>query len=236
MARNGVATRTTAKAAAAKLATAKVPTGAAAATVSAEAATRGERTKAAIKQAILKLAMKRDLSEIALADICKAARVTTGALYFHFTGKDDAVEAMVLDQLAEIYGTLAGAAPAADAAGLIGRVVANTARFHQRGPKLAGVIEATVQTRPRVYAAWLEARRPVVAALEQAIAAARVARGLPPDGAAYLAHIVLTSVEDLAVDTFRWQNPTLAPFAEDIEAWVARQTAFWSFAILAPLP
>lgn len=199
-------------------------------------ASRGERTKASIKQAILKLAVKRDLPDISLADICKTARVTTGALYFHFTGKEDAVEAMVLDQLAEIYGVLAGPDAPRAAPALIAWIVENTARFHQRGRKLAGVIEATIQTRPRVYDAWIEARRPVIAALETAIAEARSAQGLPAGDAPYLAHILLTSVEDLAVDTFRWQNPTLAPFAVDTDAWVRRQAALWGFAILAPLP
>jgi hypothetical protein len=36
------------------------------------------------------------------------------------------------------------------------------------------------------------------------------------------------------MDLFQWNNPTLAPFAQTVEAWNERQQALWSWAILAP--
>ena len=71
---------------------------------------------------------------------------------------------------------------------------------------------------------------------QEAIAEARAARGLPAQDAPYLAHFILNSIEDLAMDVFQWKNPTLTPFADTEENWNRRQAALWAWAVLAPMP
>lgn len=201
----------------------------------AETDSRGERTRRGIKRAIARLASKKEVADITLADVCAATKLTTGAIYFHFGGRDEAIEEMVIDEIQSLYaermkddGSSFGA--------FVSSVIAGSTRYHQRMKRMPRAISVIINTRPRAYAAWLEARRPLVARLERLIVDARREAGLTADAAPYLAHFILNSIEDLAMDVFQWQNPTLAPFASDLDDWNARQTALWSWAILAPVP
>ncbi len=197
---------------------------------------KGERTRKLIKKAISKLATKKDVAEISLADICKAANLTTGALYFHFKGKDEAIEEMIIDEVWSIYTTYKQATEGCDFDEAIGIILDISTRLHIANKKLPRAIQVVINTRPKAYAAWIEARSPLIGQLEGAIADARREKGLPVDPAPYLAHFILNSVEDLALDVYQWNNPTLAPFARTPDDWSSRQRALWSWAILAPFP
>ena len=198
--------------------------------------TRGDRTRANIKAVIRRLATRKELADIALADICAAAKITTGALYFHFKGKEEAIEETIIDEIADIYGRRLAGAEGAPFATIVGRILERSSDYNRRCRKLARAVQVTVNTRPLAYQAWLAARAPLIVRIETAIVAARQGEGLDPDPAPYLAHFILNSIEDLALDVFYWSNPTLTPFAETVEAWNARQIALWNWAILAPIP
>jgi AcrR family transcriptional regulator len=137
---------------------------------------RGDRTRKQIKAAIAKLLSKRDVADITLADICKATRLTTGAVYFHFSGKDEAVEEMVIDEIDAIYSGLAGS-PDGDFETTVRQLIAACAEYEQANGQRSRAIQQVINARPRAYAAWLEARRPVVERLTALIAEARAARG-----------------------------------------------------------
>jgi len=198
--------------------------------------TRGDRTRARIKQAIAKLAATRDLNEITLADICRHAKVTTGALYFHFEDRDEAIDAMAIDEIEAIYARILGGFKGASVANLLQAIVVILTELHQQRGMLPRAVQSVINARPRVYAAWIAARRPLVTLLEDRISHARAAKRLPTAPAPYLAHLVLNSIEDLSMDVFQWKNPTLAPFAQSAEQWNRRQTSLWAWAILAPVP
>lgn len=202
----------------------------------ADGLSRGERTKAAVKQAIARLATRHDLADITLSDICRVAKVTTGAVYFHFKDKDEAVEAMVIDQLPRIYGALAEDVPQPGCAPFILSLLERTVAFHQTQKRLGHALQMTLQTRPVVYQAWLRARQVPIDMLAARIAQDRAASQLPTEPSAYLAHHVFSSIEDLAADIFQWKNPTLAPYAADAAQWCRRQAAFWAWAVRAPIP
>jgi AcrR family transcriptional regulator len=200
-----------------------------------DAVTRGDRTRQAIKSAILRLLMRKDVADINLSEICKAAKLTTGALYFHFRGKDEAVEETVADIVRRAY-----AQPerlqAKTFEELVGLTLELSTGWHVTSKRLPRAVTVVINSRPAAYEAWIEARRPVVAHFERLIAEARRARDLSEDPAPYLALFILNSIEDLAMDVFQWRNPTLAQFAEDPKAWNDRQKALWTWAILAPMP
>lgn len=200
----------------------------------AEPDSRGERTRKGIKQAIARLAARKDVSEINISEICKAARVTTGALYFHFKGKDEAVEEMIIDEVRSVNAMRLSAMRGESFADDIRAVLALSSAYHRTKKRLPRAVGAVINSRPHAYQAWLAARRPVVAVLEADIARERLAHKLSAKAAPYLAHFILNSLEDLALDLYQWGNPTLAPFAETADEWDARQTALWSWAILAP--
>ena len=194
---------------------------------------RGDRTRKMIKRVIAKLAMKKDIADISLAEICAGAKLTTGAVYFHFKGKDDAIEEMVIDEINDVYARMVRTG-GEDFRTLMARVLAESTAYHHRSKRLPRAIQLVINTRPRAYAAWIAAREPMVEHFRAVIAGERQAAGLSTEPAPYLAHFILNSMEDLAMDVFQWNNPTLAPFAATLADWNARQTALWRHAILAP--
>lgn len=197
--------------------------------------TRGDKTRRQIKAVIAKLASKHDLADISLADICKASKLTTGAVYFHFKGKDEAVEEMVVDEIETMYGRLLEADhPSFEnmARAIIGQCTA----YEQANGRRSRAIQLVINSRPRAYEAWIAARTPVIEKLTDLITRSRREAGLDADASPFLALFILNSIEDLSMDVFQWGNPTLKPFAERPEDWIARQTALWSYAILAPMP
>jgi len=194
---------------------------------------RGDRTRRHIKKVIAKLVNKKDLADITLADICKGAKLTTGAVYFHFGSRDEAIEEMVIDEVKALYAAQV-TDPSEGFEDTLRRIIDCNTEHNLRNKQMPRVIATSIFTRPKVYDAWLAAREPVVARLQELIAAERESRSLPGEDAAYLAHFILNSIEDLAIDVFQWSNPTLAPFASDPVGWRERQTAMWAWAILAP--
>jgi len=194
---------------------------------------RGDRTRQQIKKAIAKLANNKDLSQITLAEICETAQLTTGALYFHFAGREEAIEEMVIDQVASLYGAQLRE-PSDSFRTFVAKIVDANTEFCIRNKQMPRVIATSIFTRPKVYAAWLEARDPVVHALRALIAEERASHSLSMEEAPYLALFILNSIEDLAIDVFQWGNPALAPFAEQPELWRDRQTELWAWTILTP--
>lgn len=197
--------------------------------------TRGDKTRRQIKSVIAKLASKRDLADISLSDICKGTKLTTGAVYFHFKGKDEAVEEMVIDEVEAMYSGMleqeyAGFEEMARA------IIAASTSYQQTTGRRTRAIQVVINSRPRAYDAWISARTPVIERLTDLIAASRRQAGLAEDPSAFLALFILNSIEDLSMDVFQWGNPTLKPFAAKPEDWIERQTALWSWAIHAPIP
>lgn len=197
--------------------------------------TRGDKTRRQIKAVIAKLASKHDLADISLSDICKGTKLTTGAVYFHFKGKDEAVEEMVVDEIETIYGRLL-AVKHASFDEMARAIIAQCTEYEQANGRRSRAIQLVINTRPRAYEAWIAARGPVIERLTALIASARRKADLSEDASPFLALFILNSIEDLSMDVFQWGNPTLRPFAEKPEDWIARQTALWSYAILAPIP
>jgi AcrR family transcriptional regulator len=202
----------------------------------APADSRGDRTRKTILAAIRKLLSKQDVADITLADICKATKLTTGAVYFHFAGKDEAVEEMVIEEVAGIYGLHLATGTPADFSAFIRRLIADSADYEQANGRLSRTIQQVINARPRAYAAWIAARTPVITVLAQLIREARLANGLAPEPADFLALFILNSIEDLGMDVYQWKNPTLQPFAPSADSWAERQGALWEWAILAPMP
>lgn len=201
----------------------------------ASADTRGDKTRRQIKAVIAKLASKHDLADISLSDICKGTKLTTGAVYFHFKGKDEAVEEMVIDEVETMYGRLLETQhPTFE--DMVRAIIAQCAEYEGANGRRSRAIQLVINSRPRAYEAWIAARAPVIARLTDLIASSRREARLAEDASAFLALFILNSIEDLSMDVFQWGNPTLQPYALRPEDWIARQTALWSHAILAPIP
>lgn len=197
--------------------------------------TRGDKTRRQIKAVIAKLASKNDLADISLSDICKGTKLTTGAVYFHFKGKDDAVEEMVIDEVEAMYAGMLKC-DYASFEEMARAIIAASTTYQQTTGRRTRAIQLVINSRPRAYEAWLAARAPVIERLTDLIAVSRRQEGLADEASAFLALFILNSIEDLSMDVFQWGNPTLKPFAAKPEDWIERQTALWSWAIHAPIP
>jgi AcrR family transcriptional regulator len=148
---------------------------------------RGDRTRQQIKKVIAELANKKELSEITLADICKATKLTTGAVYFHFSGRDEAIEEMVIDEVKALYAEqLAGSSVSFES--FVAAIIDANTRYNLKNKQMPRAIATAIFSKPRVYQAWLEARRPVVEQLQSLIAQKREERSLPLATRPILAH------------------------------------------------
>ena len=198
--------------------------------------TRGDKTRRHIKKVIAQLAKTNEIYDFTLSDVCQATDITTGALYFHFKSKEDAIEEMVIDQVHVLYEALAASIETDDVNDYIAGLISHTTAYHKKYKRLPRAIQVVINTRPKAYEAWLAARAPIIDRMSALIGAAREAQNLSAKPSRYLAHYLLTSIEDLGMDAFQWRNPTLAPYARNAAKWNKDQAALWTWSILAPLP
>ena len=84
---------------------------------------KAERTRTAIKAAVLELLRERPLKDVALDEICGRAGVTQGALYFHFKNKDAAIDETIGDVAARFGDRLLAIEEDADLYRFIYRIV-----------------------------------------------------------------------------------------------------------------
>lgn len=195
---------------------------------------RPQSARDRIVATIRKLCATAEVTDISITDICSTAGLTTGAIYSNFANKDDAVEAAIIDVVRERYARFADGGDYGSLAELIAAIIDAVTDIHIREGKLQRAVGAIINTRPGAYQAWLASRRPVIEALVVQVERERRRLGLPLKMASYFAHMILNSIEDIAMDVFQWRNPNLIPFASDIERWKRRQVALWSWSVRNP--
>lgn len=196
---------------------------------------RGERTKNRIKRFIAKYGAKHDLSDIKLSDICQSLKITTGAFYFHFKNREEAIEDTILDEIRSVYSAIASEVEPKSFEQFAKEVIDRSTEFQVSRGHLPRAVQAVINTSPRVYDGWTEARRPILEELARLIAEERESEGLSTEPADYLASYLLNAVEDLGMDAFQWRNPSLATYSSDRTEWAARNFKLWNWAIRAPL-
>ena len=196
--------------------------------------TKGDVTRRHIKNVIARLASEKPLSRINLAEICSAAGLTTGAVYFHFGGKDQAIEEMVVDEMRGLYPRMMGESGDTFEV-FVRRIASIVAAYLQDNGRLPKAVYTMIATKSTVGRAWLDVRQPVVDKLARLIAVDRENNRLSAEPAPFLAHFILNSIEDLSMDLFQWSNTEFASFANNAEDWIDRQCALWNWAILAPV-
>jgi len=196
---------------------------------------RGERTKNRIKHFIAKYGAKNDLTDIKLSDICQSLKITTGAFYFHFKNREEAIEDTILDEIKSVYSAIDSEVETESFEQFARDVIDRSTEFQVSRGHLPRSVQAVINASPRVYDGWTTARRPVLEKLARLIAEEREKEGLSTEPADYLASYLLNAVEDLGMDAFQWGNPSLAAYSRDRAEWDARNFKLWNWAIRAPL-
>lgn len=195
---------------------------------------RSAQSRQRILDTIRSMCIAQEVTELSLTEICATSGMTTGALYFHFGNKDNAVEAAIVEVIRGRYTNLRTVDENQSLAALIEAVVDAVTRVHVESGKLPRAVQAIINTRPGAYDAWLDSRTPVIDALTLAVGRERERIDLSKAPSSYFAHFILNSIEDIAMDVFQWRNPNLSPFAADLAQWKLRQVALWVWAIRSP--
>lgn len=196
---------------------------------------RGERTKKRIKAFIAKYGATKDVMELKLSDICRSLKITTGAFYFHFKNRDEAIEETIIDEIESVYSTIINEVEEERFEPFVYALIEKLTEFQVGRGRLPRSVQAIINTAPWVYEGWTKARQPLLEKLTRLIAQERANDGLSTEPAEYLASYLLNAVEDLGMDAFQWGNPSLATYAQDRAQWNARNFKLWDWAIRAPL-
>jgi AcrR family transcriptional regulator len=165
------------------------------------ALSKGERTRATIKQAIRDLIDERQSLEFTLEDICEKTGLTVGAFYFHFENKDAATEEMTIDHLRAFYNTILGGGAEADLETLSRLVLRASIDACVRSP---AVVRASYMLVPRsyaVYEAWLDSRSKLARRLVDLLAEQR-GRAKPETPDHVDVHVMLSGLEGFLENLF----------------------------------
>lgn len=198
---------------------------------------KGERTRALLLQAVADLVNSRPIEEIRVTDICKPAGLASGAFYFHFSGKDDAIDQMAINAIDDVFrDTLA--VPHSD--DLYSEIVTILAEFYrayiEQRLRIRSVF-IVLQSRRPVRLAWLEVRKALIARLSKRFESERPASsgGFVSDHV--LAHFLTGALERFFDDVFFLSpDEELPAEAASYDVFVRQQALVWVRAINGSAP
>jgi AcrR family transcriptional regulator len=204
---------------------------------SAVSLTKGQRTRETLMGMVVGLVNEKPLAEIKVADVCARSGLAVGAFYFHFTGKDDALEQTAIEILGAFFsGVLA--TPASD--DLHSEIYGLISEFHR------GYIENRLKIRAvfvilgahrRVRLAWLEARLQLVERLAAAFARARPAAPPAFQSDYVLAQYLLSALERFYEEVFFAPSYSrLHDEAANFDVFVRQQARLWHRAVVGHDP
>lgn len=180
-----------------------------AAAVRGRQAERTEATRAALVSAARGLFGERGYAEVGTEEIVRAAGVTRGALYHHFGGKRDLLEAVYLAVEEEITQKIADEALAAAAGGPLEgmRVGAEMFVDHCTDPEIQRIV---LLDAPAVlgWDRWREiAAGYGLGLIEASLTAAIEAGEIAPQPVRPLAHVLLGALDEAAMYVARSDDP-----------------------------
>lgn len=198
---------------------------------------KGERTREAINATLVNLVNAKSLDEIKVSDICAPNNLAVGAFYFHFKGKDDALDQLATSVVAQVYdGALA--VPRADdlfseIAGILSEFY--RAAFEQRDKVKAFFHIMNARRHPSVRAAWMARRAALLARMVKRIEDAR--EECPVVGfqsSNVTAHFLIGALERFYDDVFFLTIDKILPAeAGNFDVFVRQQAQAWVQVITA---
>jgi len=198
--------------------------------------TKGERTKAQIKQSILRLVARKGLFELTLDDICRANQLTVGAFYFHFPGKDQAVEETIAEVVHALYSEIDSMPLDRSIEEDIRWIVATFVGNCTDRPEAVQAIYKVLPNSPLVYRTWLVKRAEFAHRLEDRFARVREASGRSAATMRMEVAFLLAAMEGLLENIFFGADRDLMEFKEDPGMVVEQLTALWYRTILGDDP
>lgn len=183
------------------------------------------------------MANERPLAEIKIGDLCQRAGLATGAFYFHFRGKDDALEQTAIEILEDFFAGIAALPPSDDLYGEIYGLIAEFYRgYVERRPEIRAVF-VILGAHRRVRAAWLAARLTLIDRLTTAFTRARPASPAAFASDHVLAQFLLSALERFYEEVlFAPSYPRLQEEAANFDVFVRQQARVWHRAVTGADP
>ena len=174
----------------------------------ADSATKGERTRALIKSAVIELLGEKG-QKFVLEDVCARTGLTVGAFYFHFTNKDHVVEEIVIDHMRSYYGGAKDAFSNPDLFAEIFAVIWQGVMTHEENPAIYHLPYRVIPASVRVYNEWLRVRGAMIERFARSIANQR--RGEKTiAGTDYLAaQFLMAGVEGFMENAYYGSDPLM---------------------------
>lgn len=195
---------------------------------------KGDRTRRYIKDTIIRLFLKKTYTQITLGDICREAGLTSGAFYFHFRNKDEALYEISCELLEEFYRVFEKTGDRKDLKSLIHTFLLQLYEGYNAKNNTMRAMVTVIPVWPKLYNFWLKVRLPVEHALEAAVADERRRLGLELGGEAVLAHLFLSSAENFFHDVYMTNNKRLRGAANSFDFMVSQQAVIWYTALTCP--
>lgn len=195
--------------------------------------TKGDRTRALIKQIITDEVGKSGPMNVTLQDICNAAKVTAGSFYFHFKNKDAALEETAADAIVAHYGSISEIAAQPGSLPeqldrLMSAFVDNYADFGTR----TRLIRMVVPSNAKAKLVWEKERSALATQLEHMIANARGIKTGPDISSYFTTEFLLTATESFLDNVFFGNDERLHLAVGSPELIVKNIGAIWERAIL----
>lgn len=199
--------------------------------------TKGERTRRLLLDCVIRLVHERPLADVKIGDVCTAAGVATGAFYFHFGSRDEALVAAALDGLSAVYRDVLAAPSDPDLHSEVVGIIAVFDRYRCERPDLIAAIYTIVNAYRPVRLAWHDERLALVERLARRFAVARGEDGGGFGSCRVLAHFLLGALERFYDDVFFGPvDAALTAEAATPAVFVDQQAAVWVRAVTGSDP
>jgi AcrR family transcriptional regulator len=199
--------------------------------------TKGQRTREALKAVVVGLVNEKPLAEIKVGDLCARSGLSVGAFYFHFQGRDDALEQTAIEILDAFFADVL-ATPAGE--DLFGEILGLITRFYRgyvdQRPEIRAVFVILGAHGP-VRQAWLTARLRLIDRLVAAFGRVRPETPGPFRSDYVLAQYLLSALERFYEEAlFAPSYPRLHEEAASFEVFVLQQARLWRRAVVGRDP
>jgi AcrR family transcriptional regulator len=199
--------------------------------------TKGQRTRESLKTAVVVLVNDRAINEIKISDLCDHAGLAIGSFYFHFRGKDDALEWTASEILNEFFAGVLATPISEDLFSEIYSLISEYYRgYVENRLNIRAVFKILGQSRP-VRATWLAGRLALVERLSAAFSKARQGKPCTLKSDYVLAQYLLSALERFYEEAlFAPSYSRLHEEAANFDVFVRQQAELWRSAVLGHQP
>lgn len=198
---------------------------------------KGAQTKTRIMDVVESLIEERGTENFILEDICKATDLTVGAFYFHFSGRDDAIEQVLVRGLSDFYNDeVFERCDDEDVFMVLGKFYIETLQLGLERPGFTRALYVHLPRSVMLYELWLEQRQRLVTWLSGYISAAKQAEGLERGTPELDVHFFLAAVEGFNENLLFGADEELRKLAKSPANTVVNTALLWYRAAVSVEP